>query len=846
MTKKWKAWLYMLAAALMICGVSCGDKAYAAEKDASLTYVVESEDGMTYYKEGTNSADGIFLEAEKYYDGVGGYSDTVYFASFAELKELAGKTYDNYTVAYYETDVPLVIEEDLVLPANFSVSVYNASGKLIVPKGITLTLEQYSSLYVANEIDVQGTFIVEEWFGISNLLTVSGVLQNNATISVGPQAVIRFEEGGTYSGTGGLYIQVQDASADLTSKLVGFNFDDFEAEYNGYSWYLRNVADLIKLDAPTDLKWGRDFEWQWNPDTQQGEDVEIERPGMISWKAGELSQNNVVVKIYKDGETEPVSTHNWSFGASNDDEYFSIDGFCMDDLGSGTYYFTITEKGDYTQYRNSETVVSEKWTYVKPEAQLPACSNLTWDWPRLNWDGLADMEDIGYEVEYYYAATADETPFNIGASWWRRPETGDNIDDFRIQKYGNGYYYFRVRALSNDITTICNGVWSELSAPYILTELSSKVENELNNIIDSAATTDEIKDSVQNMDTEELKSAMLADSENTGTVDKIAELENAVGGPAPVAVAEEVPAFDANMVSVIGANLNNAASETEPIELVIDKPEREDVIPEAYDNAVAVRFSMTLENVEDPENLDVPVKITLPVPATINPEFLVILHYHAATSEVEELHPYIYSEGGQYYASFVLTSFSDFVMTQTVPKIEFEDVAAGAYYEEPVQWAVTQGITNGYGSATTFCPDLICTRGQVVTFLWRAKGCPEPVSNVNPFTDIKESDYYYKAVLWAVENGITNGYGSDTTFNPDGECTRGQVATFLWRAEGKPAVNDRTNPFTDVKESEYYFDAVLWAVENGVTNGYGSDTTFAPDLSCSRGQIVTFLYRAMN
>ena len=132
-----------------------------------------------------------------------------------------------------------------------------------------------------------------------------------------------------------------------------------------------------------------------------------------------------------------------------------------------------------------------------------------------------------------------------------------------------------------------------------------------------------------------------------------------------------------------------------------------------------------------------------------------------------------------------------------------------------------------------------------MTFLWRAKGCPLPSSTVNPFTDIKESDYYYNAVLWAVENGITNGYGSDTIFNPDGECTRGQVATFLWRAEGEPSMSGSANPFTDVVAGEYYYDAVLWAVENGVTNGYGSDTIFAPNLSCTRGQIVTFLYRAM-
>ena len=176
----------------------------------------------------------------------------------------------------------------------------------------------------------------------------------------------------------------------------------------------------------------------------------------------------------------------------------------------------------------------------------------------------------------------------------------------------------------------------------------------------------------------------------------------------------------------------------------------------------------------------------------------------------------------------------------------FTDVEADAYYAEAVLWAVEMGITNGYGSATTFCPDITCTRGQIVTFLWRANGSPEPASLTNPFTDVSADAYYYKAVLWAVENGITAGYGSDDIFNPDGECTRGQVATFLWRAEGKPAVDTANNPFVDVTSDAYYYDAVLWAVGNGVTNGYGSANTFCPDVSCTRGQIVTFLCRAMN
>ena len=174
----------------------------------------------------------------------------------------------------------------------------------------------------------------------------------------------------------------------------------------------------------------------------------------------------------------------------------------------------------------------------------------------------------------------------------------------------------------------------------------------------------------------------------------------------------------------------------------------------------------------------------------------------------------------------------------------FIDVKEGIFYFEPVLWAVSAGITNGT-TATTFSPNKSCTRAEVVTFLWRAKGSPEPQSSVNPFVDVTTGSYYHKAVLWAVEQGITNGTGDGTTFSPDMECTRAQVATFLWRTVGKPDVGNKTHPFRDIEAGSYYYDAVLWAVEAGVTNGTGDGTTFSPNKSCSRSEIVTFLYRAL-
>ena len=170
----------------------------------------------------------------------------------------------------------------------------------------------------------------------------------------------------------------------------------------------------------------------------------------------------------------------------------------------------------------------------------------------------------------------------------------------------------------------------------------------------------------------------------------------------------------------------------------------------------------------------------------------------------------------------------------------FVDVPAGSYYEDAVNWAVENGITQGTDD-THFSPDDVCTRAQMVTFLWRAAGSPKVENGKNPFTDVQADAYYYDAVLWAVEKGVTSGT-SATTFSPDATVTRGQTVTFLYRNAGSPEVSG-TMPFTDVEADAYYAKAVQWAVQQKITTGT-SETTFSPMSDCTRGQIVTFLYRA--
>ncbi|MCD8192292.1 MAG: S-layer homology domain-containing protein [Oscillospiraceae bacterium] len=167
----------------------------------------------------------------------------------------------------------------------------------------------------------------------------------------------------------------------------------------------------------------------------------------------------------------------------------------------------------------------------------------------------------------------------------------------------------------------------------------------------------------------------------------------------------------------------------------------------------------------------------------------------------------------------------------------FTDVAESDYFFAPVEWAVANGVTVGT-SASEFSPDETCTRAQIITFLWRAVGAPEPAT-ASSFTDVDSEQYYYKAVQWAHETGVDK---SVETFSPDEPCTRAAVVEFLWLLAGSPAAAVET-AFTDVTAESSYALAVAWAVEQGITTGV-TETTFAPDDTCTRAQIVTFLYRA--
>lgn len=197
---------------------------------------------------------------------------------------------------------------------------------------------------------------------------------------------------------------------------------------------------------------------------------------------------------------------------------------------------------------------------------------------------------------------------------------------------------------------------------------------------------------------------------------------------------------------------------------------------------------------------------------------------------VEQYSTPIVTYGGKY--SFKISSEAD---------KQFTDVASNAYYTKAVEWATQNGITSGV-TDSAFRPNRDCTRAQIVMMLWRAMDSPKPKSSKNSFQDVKSGDYFYNAVLWAVENGITSGTTS-TTFSPNTACTRAQAMTFLWTQQGKP-VTLNSIPFKDVSPNAYYYPAVRWAVKNEITSGT-SAAAFSPNSKCTRAQIVVFLYQTM-
>ena len=603
--------------------------------------------------------------------------------------------YQIFVSAPENPDTALTLKQDITIPAHVNVT-FSELASFTVAEGVTITS--------AGNMDIWVPFIL------------NGTLENTGSLCINnddwASGSITAGNTGSLSGNGEFLITAK-AGSQLSDLVKGVDLADYdivsETRPDGtLFWSLKFADGLIKLGTPTDLSWGTRYDYTIDYDENTGAEIitgctQTPQPGMMSWKTVRPDQAQFQVKIYDATNGCLVQSAEARSDPALIPDIRSEDFFTVSDLDSGTYYFTVQSLGDYENYRNSDVAVSGTYTYVKPSARLGTCTGLRWEDKNdqfVSWAQYtlpADVTKAGFEMEFFFSPTenGEYEPFGgiSATSADGLPDPEEPLHDEFLQQRGVGYYKFRVRLLSLDIETVCNGAWSDFSPALDVKTIPNNVDRDLDTILSNAGsfTPNDIRSAVQSMNTTDLKTALLTDQSNTGTTAKLADLEDkAAGGPANVMVTAGVSAFPQNKVSVVGANLNTNTSASDPITLVIDKPNSDHVIPELYDSAVAVKFSMTLRNVPDPENLEVPVKISLPVPDNINPDFLVIFHYHADGS-YELLHPYVYEKSGTYYADFVLTSFSDFAMTQL--RTYAYDMTAGS----------GQTYQKGSSTALTFC-----------------------------------------------------------------------------------------------------------------------------------------------
>ena len=687
-------------------------------------------------------------------------------------------------------------------------------------------------------------------------------------------------------------------------------------------------GDLPQLSTPTDLTWHRQYQWE----AQTATDYE-DRMGAMSFKVGELVQNRFLVEIYSaaDGYTSPAASGGWRMGDMDHSAYFTVTDFIYRELPSGTYKFRIRAEGDGTKYRDSEwSDLSPAWTYTVPSAQLSAPDAAGFDWVQDDAHYLSTWQHTGetgtgyYEINWYYKdgdeyRHASAGNFDIGV-WDAGAGSVFNamLPDELLEEHGNVNVYFCVRAIPADITQYRISEWSDFSRPLDVNNITKTVNQKLDDLLDDNTSSDPLTvEDVQTAlkdDTADLHTAMAADLElsggpSSGALEKIRELENAVSDTVnqEVEVKNSAPQQIkeiAEGITMIGATLNladkNPGTGTTPtVTLELDEPKKGIVIDKQQHNAV--QFSMKLNGAIDKDDkeqsgqqLIVPVVIDMPVPAEINPDFLVVLH-KLWDGSIEQIRPCIYwnETDGRVHARFVIDSFSDFALVEynfrfdtdavskqvgdqpfIIPAIGHAEGSIVTYFSSDptvaevdretgrvtIQKTGTVTIT-AIASATEVYPEAQARYDLTVT----APGAFDPAPIVPPADQIQieqpqngKVSLSYDSAAKGTDVTVTvspdEGYVLESLTVTDQNGSTVQLTdkgngAFVFTAPGgkvtvKAVFAPVRFPFTDVNEDSYCFEAVRWALANNITDGTGDGTTFSPNASCTRGQAVTFLWRA--
>ena len=649
------------------------------------------------------------------------------------------------------------------------------------------------------------------------------------------------------------------------------------------------IALAAPISTPTGLQWvmqaGTIDHVFSDPDSGPA-DLYV-YPGDMLWDRVVDGTNSYYIELLRNGEV--IDSSRIIFRSTEISPQLSDGMFCKEPRESGTYTFTVKALGNGQGLEDSAVATSPAWEYTAPSAQLATPTNLRWDGATAHWDAVPNTGS--YTVQWYYSETEDGNYESAGyTSEWI--PTSIDLESWVVAQHGNGYYKFAIRALSNDVNTYQTGELSAMSVAYNTTtgtteepsepdvpDMSTDVTTSLKNILsdlDSNASADAVDtavEQVKTLDKQELLIAMSADQDNTGINETIKQLEEMTGIDVSASVEAGIQ-LDSTKISMTGAALNASG---ENVTLAISRPDRNVVVPGAYANTI--QFDFQLDGAEDEGELAVPIKISMPIPEGIDHENLRILHYGADGTVDEVLLPYTYEQDGEWYASFVVTHFSTFVFANEVEDTGSDD--NDDHSNQPTNYSInmeqnangsidvdtnraSQGDTvtitvdpdEGYELGTLSVVDrsgdpidvqhetdskytFIMPAAQVTveaTFVEIEQEIEEPVQ---PFDDVKNTDWYYDAVQFVYDRGMMNGTG-DGMFSPNENTTRGMIVTILYRLEGEP--DTATSNFTDVAPGMYYADAVAWAQTNGIVNG-ASATMFAPDDPITREQMAAILYR---
>jgi hypothetical protein len=532
---------------------------------------------------------------------------------------------------------PVILTEDATLPKNCELYISN---DMVIAEGATLTINGY--------------------VGIGCPLVVQGTLVNNYDIYTWESKMI-IAEGGKYEGRGTLRVV---GGSDYKTAFQGLNLEDFQITNNYGEWHLVYVVGLPPVAAPSELEWGYTYD----------DGVKVALPGAVSWKSGITDTTGMeYVYFYRINEDGTETLMNEYGGVGYDaknymDGYNSSVELLLSDIPSGKYYFTVYSQGDYKNTRDSETVTSPVWEYTKPTDRLETATDLGWsdEGFRAEWTNPNNVEEVHYTlVSWYYKNSENGYEYTFGRFIAQEDEAYE-LTDFYLSMMGTGYYSYEVQFISADITKSLSSELSERSDWYHLEKMPETPTAQLGGLLNDPDKSHEEKlEEVQNMGTDTLKEIM---EENANAMDILVQLENIVaGGTAQVDVSAEVVEEIAELVveeiSIVGANLNSKVDEDLGVTLVIDKAEEVREITGNYDTSTAVQFSMTLDNVKDTKNLEVPVVVTIPVPAGIAADKVVVLHYHD-DGTYDVINPEVTILGGKTYATFILTSFSDFAILE--------------------------------------------------------------------------------------------------------------------------------------------------------------------------------------